>query len=109
MSSANGIPCRKLALTLVDRPQAASLLVLKTLQEAITPSVALPFVVCYSRQPLNLDDLWAALGMLECPHHRAVPPRCRLHSAGSVAAVRGCVVRTVLERLVLNLSDRAAN
>jgi uncharacterized protein (DUF486 family) len=34
---------------------------LKVLQEVITLLVFAPFVVFYMRQPLRLDDLWAAL------------------------------------------------
>jgi uncharacterized protein (DUF486 family) len=34
---------------------------LKILQEAITLTVFVPFVVFYMRQPLKLDYLWAGL------------------------------------------------
>lgn len=34
---------------------------LKILQEAITLSVFVPFVLLYMRQPLKLDYLWAPL------------------------------------------------
>jgi uncharacterized protein (DUF486 family) len=37
---------------------------LKILQEVITLSVFVPFVVLYMRQPLKLDYLWAALCIL---------------------------------------------
>ena len=37
---------------------------LKILQEIITLSVFVPFAVFYMHQPLKLDYLWAALGML---------------------------------------------
>jgi hypothetical protein len=37
---------------------------LKILQEVITLTVFVPFVVLYMRQPLKLDYLWAALCML---------------------------------------------
>jgi uncharacterized protein len=38
-----------------------SLAQLKILQEVITLTVFVPFVVLYMRQPLRLDFLWAAL------------------------------------------------
>ena len=41
-----------------------SLAQLKILQEVITLSVFVPFVVLYMRQPLRLDFLWAALCIL---------------------------------------------
>jgi len=37
---------------------------LKILQEVITLSVFIPFMVLYFRQPLKLDYLWAALCMV---------------------------------------------
>ena len=37
---------------------------LKILQEVITLSVFVPFVVLYMREPLKLDYLWAALCMV---------------------------------------------
>jgi uncharacterized protein (DUF486 family) len=37
---------------------------LKILQEVITLTVFVPFVLIYMRQPLKLDYLWAALCML---------------------------------------------
>ena len=37
---------------------------LKIIQEVITLSVFVPFVVLYMRQPLKLDYLWAALCIL---------------------------------------------
>jgi uncharacterized protein (DUF486 family) len=40
---------------------ALSLGQLKTIQEAITLAVFVPFAVIYMRQPLRLDFLWAAL------------------------------------------------
>ena len=36
----------------------------KILQEAITPSVFVPFAIFYMVQPLRLDHLWAALCIL---------------------------------------------
>ena len=41
-----------------------SLAQLKILQEAITLTVFVPFVVLYMQQPLKLDYLWAALCIL---------------------------------------------
>ena len=41
-----------------------SLAQLKILQEAITLTVFVPFVVFYMQQPLKLDYLWAALCIL---------------------------------------------
>ncbi|MEA2765808.1 MAG: uncharacterized protein QOK07_2212 [Gemmatimonadaceae bacterium] len=41
-----------------------SLAQLKILQEVITLTVFVPFVVIYMRQPLRLDFLWAALCIL---------------------------------------------
>jgi hypothetical protein len=37
---------------------------LKIVQEVVTLTVFVPFVVFYMRQPLKLDYLWAALCML---------------------------------------------
>ena len=44
--------------------QALSLGQLKILQEVITLTVFVPFAVFYMRQPLKLDNLWAALCIL---------------------------------------------
>ena len=41
-----------------------SLAQLKILQEAITLTIFVPFVVFYMQQPLKLDYLWAALCIL---------------------------------------------
>jgi uncharacterized protein (DUF486 family) len=41
-----------------------SLAQLKILQEVITLTVFVPFVVLYMKQPLRLDFLWAALCIL---------------------------------------------
>ena len=41
-----------------------SLAQLKIMQEAITLTVFVPFVLLYMRQPLKLDYLWAALCIL---------------------------------------------
>jgi uncharacterized protein (DUF486 family) len=43
---------------------ALSLGQLKIMQEAITLTVFVPFVVFYMKQPLRLDFLWAALCLL---------------------------------------------
>ena len=43
---------------------ALSLAQLKILQEVITLTVFVPFVLLYMKQPLKLDYLWAALCML---------------------------------------------
>jgi len=43
---------------------AMSLAQLKILQEVITLSVFVPFVVLYMRQPIKLDFLWAALCLM---------------------------------------------
>ncbi len=43
---------------------AFSLAQLKILQEVITLTVFVPFVLIYMKQPLKLDYLWAALCML---------------------------------------------
>jgi uncharacterized protein len=44
--------------------QEMSLAQLKILQEAITLTVFVPFVVLYMKEPLKLDYLWAALCIL---------------------------------------------
>jgi uncharacterized protein len=44
--------------------QELSLAQLKILQEVITLSVFVPFVVFYMKEPLKLDYLWAALCMV---------------------------------------------
>jgi uncharacterized protein (DUF486 family) len=44
--------------------QDMSLAQLKILQEVITLTVFVPFVVIYMKQPLRLDFLWAALCIL---------------------------------------------
>jgi uncharacterized protein len=49
------IPANRIGATALTLPQ------LKILQEAITLTVFVPFVVLYMRQPLRLDFLWAAL------------------------------------------------
>jgi uncharacterized protein (DUF486 family) len=52
------VPANRIGYTALTLPQ------LKILQEVITLSVFVPFVVFYMRQPLKLDYLWAALCML---------------------------------------------
>jgi uncharacterized protein (DUF486 family) len=49
------VPANRIGYTTLSLPQ------LKILQEVITLSVFVPFVVFYMRQPLKLDYLWAAL------------------------------------------------
>lgn len=52
------VPANRIGYTALTLPQ------LKILQEVITLSVFVPFVLIYMRQPLKLDYLWAALCML---------------------------------------------
>jgi uncharacterized protein len=52
------VPANRIGYTVMTLPQ------LKILQEVITLSVFVPFVLFYMRQPLKLDYLWAALCML---------------------------------------------
>jgi uncharacterized protein (DUF486 family) len=52
------VPANRIGYTVMTLPQ------LKILQEAITLTVFVPFVVFYMRQPLKLDYLWASLCML---------------------------------------------
>lgn len=52
------VPANRIGYTEMTLPQ------LKILQEVITLSVFVPFVLLYMRQPLKLDYLWAALCML---------------------------------------------
>ena len=52
------VPANRIGYTVLTLPQ------LKILQEVITLSVFVPFVLIYMRQPLKLDYLWAALCML---------------------------------------------
>jgi len=49
------VPANRIGYTAMTLPQ------LKILQEAITLTVFVPFVLFYMRQPLKLDYLWAAL------------------------------------------------
>jgi uncharacterized protein (DUF486 family) len=51
------VPANRIGYTRLELGQ------LKILQEAITLSVFVPFVVLYMRQPMKLDYLWAALCM----------------------------------------------
>ena len=52
------VPANRIGYTALTLPQ------LKILQEVITLSVFVPFVLLYMKQPLKLDYLWAALCML---------------------------------------------
>ncbi|MFL6551666.1 MAG: DMT family protein [Povalibacter sp.] len=52
------VPANRIGYTMLTLPQ------LKILQEVITLTVFVPFVLLYMRQPLKLDYLWAALCML---------------------------------------------
>ena len=49
------VPANRIGYTVLTLPQ------LKILQEVITLSVFVPFVMIYMRQPLKLDYLWAAM------------------------------------------------
>jgi uncharacterized protein (DUF486 family) len=52
------VPANRVGYTVMTLPQ------LKILQEVITLSVFVPFVLLYIREPLKLDYLWAALCIL---------------------------------------------
>lgn len=52
------VPANRIGYTALSLPQ------LKIIQEVITLSVFVPFVVLYMRQPIKLDYLWASLCML---------------------------------------------
>ena len=52
------VPANRIGYTELTLPQ------LKILQEVITLTVFVPFVLIYMRQPLKLDYLWAALCMV---------------------------------------------
>ncbi len=52
------VPANRIGYTALTLPQ------LKILQEIITLSVFVPFVVLYMRQPLKLDYLWAGCCIL---------------------------------------------
>ena len=52
------VPANRIGYTALSLPQ------LKILQEVITLSVFVPFVVFYMKQPLKWDYLWAGLCML---------------------------------------------
>lgn len=52
------VPANRIGYTVMTLPQ------LKILQEVITLSVFVPFMLLYMKQPLKLDYLWAALCML---------------------------------------------
>lgn len=52
------VPANRIGYTAMSLPQ------LKILQEVITLTVFVPFMLLYMRQPLKLDYLWAALCMM---------------------------------------------
>jgi uncharacterized protein (DUF486 family) len=52
------VPANRIGYTTMTLPQ------LKILQEVITLTVFVPFVIFYMRQPLKWDYLWAALCMM---------------------------------------------
>ncbi len=52
------VPANRIGYTVLTLPQ------LKIIQEVITLSVFVPFVVLYMRQPIKLDYLWASLCMM---------------------------------------------
>lgn len=52
------VPANRIGYTALSLPQ------LKIIQEVITLSVFVPFVVLYMCQPIKLDYLWASLCML---------------------------------------------
>lgn len=52
------VPANRIGYTAMTLPQ------LKIVQEVVTLTVFVPFVVFYMRQPLKLDYLWAGLCML---------------------------------------------
>ena len=52
------VPANRIGYTALTLPQ------LKIIQEVITLSIFVPFVVFYMRQPIKLDYLWASLCML---------------------------------------------
>jgi uncharacterized protein (DUF486 family) len=52
------VPANRIGHTVLTLPQ------LKIMQEVISLSVFVPFVLLYMRQPLKLDYLWASLCML---------------------------------------------
>lgn len=52
------VPANRIGATQLDLAQ------LKIMQEVITLTVFVPFVVLYMKQPIKLDYLWAALCMM---------------------------------------------
>ena len=52
------VPANRIGFTALSLPQ------LKIMQEVITLTVFVPFVLLYMRQPLKLDYLWASFCML---------------------------------------------
>lgn len=51
------VPANRIGYTALTLPQ------LKIMQEVITLTVFVPFVILYMKQPIKLDYLWAALCM----------------------------------------------
>lgn len=51
------VPANRIGYTALTLPQ------LKIMQEVITLTVFVPFVIVYMKQPIKLDYLWAALCM----------------------------------------------
>ena len=56
------VPANRIGYTTMSLPQ------LKILQEAITLTVFVPFVLFYMRQPLKLDYLWGGCCILGAVH-----------------------------------------
>jgi uncharacterized protein (DUF486 family) len=52
------VPANRIGFTALSLPQ------LKIMQEVITLTVFVPFVLLYMRQPLKLDYLWASFCMM---------------------------------------------
>jgi uncharacterized protein (DUF486 family) len=49
------VPANRIGYTMLDLPK------LKIMQEVITLAVFVPFSICYMKQPIKLDFLWAGL------------------------------------------------
>src|SRR3546814_4234597 len=56
------VPANRIGYTALSLPQ------LKIMQEVITLTVFVPFVIFYMKQPIKLDYLWAALCMRSEEH-----------------------------------------
>ncbi len=76
------VPANRIGYTVLSLPQ------LKILQEVITLTVFVPFVMLYMRQPLKLDYLWAALCMLGAVYF--VFRKCHRHSPAIHRLVESC-------------------